>query len=277
MVGKRLKPENFPWDDNIGWINNILQKESNDQLPYKDFETACKAVWSYPDFQYRKYEKGLLRYDGQPGFNTPTGRIELWNSNFALWGYDPLPHFKEPNDSPYSTPELFEKYPLVLTTGARNIMFFHSEHRQAGTTSRELHPDPLFEMSPAAAAARGLEQGDWCWIENQRGRCRQKLNINPSLDDRVVRAEHGWWFPETEPAEPNLYGVFDSNINNLVPQCQNDDTGFGAPYANQLCQVYKCTPENSEETPSFLVTTKTGYSYDGADKSGVSLDGKLEG
>ena len=83
--------------------------------------------------------------------------------------------------------------------------------------------------------------------------------------------------PETEAAEPNLYGVFDSNINNLVPQEENDDTGFGAPYANQLCQVYKCTPENSEETPSFLVTTKTGYSYDDADKSGVSLDGKLEG
>ena len=111
----------------------------------------------------------------------------------------------------------------------------------------------------------------------QRGRCRQRLNINPSLDDRVVRAEHGWWFPETEAAEPNLYGVFDSNINNLTPQCENDDTGFGAPYANQLCQVYKCTPENSAELPSFLVTSKTGYSYDGADKSGVGLDGKLEG
>ena len=277
MVGKRLKPENFPWDDNIGWINNILQKESNADLPYRDFDEACKAVWTYPDFQYRKYEKGLLRFDGQPGFNTPTGRIELWNSNFALWGYDPLPHFKEPNDSPYSTPERFEKYPLVLTTGARNIMFFHSEHRQADTTSRELHPDPLFEMSPAAAAERGLQQGDWCWIENQRGRCRQRLNINPSLDDRVVRAEHGWWFPETEAAEPNLYGVFDSNINNLTPQCENDDTGFGAPYANQLCQVYKCTPENSAEMPSIRVTTGTGYSKADAQKAGNGYEGYPEG
>ena len=161
MVGKRLKPENFPWDDNIGWIDNIFQKESNASLPYKTFEEAKKVVWSYPDFQYFKHEKGLLRMDGQPGFNTPTGRIELWNSNFALWGYDPVPHFKEPSCSPVSSPELAEKYPLVLTTGARSFEFFHSEHRQPGTTSRELHPDPLFEMNPrrgigARRQGRGL-------------------------------------------------------------------------------------------------------------------------
>ncbi|MBR1828051.1 MAG: hypothetical protein IJ781_00875, partial [Atopobiaceae bacterium] len=240
--------------------------------------TCCGTDYSWDWIQtYYKYEKGLLRFDGQPGFNTPTGRIELWNSNFALWGYDPLPHFKEPSCSPYASPELAEKYPLVLTTGARSFEFFHSEHRQAGTTSRELHPDPRFEMSPAAAAERGLEQGDWCWIENQRGRCRQKLLINPSLDDRVVRAEHGWWFPETEAAEPNLYGVFDSNINNLTPQCENDDTGFGAPYANQLCQVYKCTPENSEEMPSIRVTTGTGYSKADAQKAGNGYEGYPEG
>ena len=277
MVGKRLKPENFPWDDNVGWINNILQKECNDQIPYRTFEDACKVVWSYPDFQYYKYEKGLCRFDGQPGFNTPTGRIELWNSNFALWGYDPLPHFKEPSCSPVASPELYEEYPLVLTTGARSFEFFHSEHRQAGTTSRELHPDPLFEMNPVAAAERGLEEGDWCWIENQRGRCREKLHINPSLDERVVRAEHGWWFPEREAAEPSLFGVFDSNINNLTPQCENDDTGFGAPYANQLCQVYKCTPENSEEMPSTRVTAVNGYSKVDAAKAGNGYEGYPEG
>lgn len=273
MVGKRLAPENFPWDDNVGWIDHIFQHESNDQLPYKTFAEAVQQVWSYPRFDYYKHEKGLLRMDGQPGFNTPTGRIELWNSNFALWGYDPVPHFKEPSCSPVSSPELAEKYPLVLTTGARSFEFFHSEHRQAGTTSRELHPDPLFEMSAGAAAARGLEEGQWCWIENQRGRCRQRLHINPSLDDRVVRAEHGWWFPEKEGAEPTLYGVFDSNINNLVPQCENDDTGFGAPYANQLCQVYACTEENSKEMPSLRVTKGDGYSYEGADRSGNGYEG----
>ena len=34
-------------------------------------------------------------------------------------GMDPLPYFKEPPESPESTPELFAEYPLVLTTGRR--------------------------------------------------------------------------------------------------------------------------------------------------------------
>lgn len=75
-----------------------------------------------------------------------------------------------------------------------------------------------------------------------------------------MRADHGWWFPEKDAAEPSLYGVFDSNINNLLPQCENGVTGYGAPYKNQLCKVYKCTEENSKEMPSICVSTKDGYS-----------------
>lgn len=277
MVGKRLHPENFPWKDGIDWIESIWKNESDETIPYTDFDEAKKQVWAYPPFEYYKYAKGLLRPDGKPGFNTPTGRIELWNSQFSLWGYDPLPHFKEPSCSPVSTPELYEKYPLVLTTGARSYEFFHSEHRQPGNISRELHPDPLFELSPVAAEARGLQEGDWCWIENQRGRCRQRLHINPSLDDRVARAEHGWWFPEEDGAEPTLFGVFDCNINNLTPQCENDDTGFGAPYANQLCEVYKCTEENSKEEPTYRVTRETGYSKPDASRAGNGYEGYPEG
>lgn len=275
-LGLRLHPENFPFKDEIEWANDILKKETPayggdfDQLANHD-------VWKYPDFQYKKYEKGLCRYDGEPGFNTPTGRIELYNTVFALWGYDPLPDWAEPHNSPYSTPEMFEKYPFVLTTGARSFEFFHSEHRQPGTTSRELHPVPLFEMSAKAAEELGLIDGEWCWIENQYGRCRQKLAINPSLDDRVVRAEHGWWFPETESAEPNLFGTFDSNINNLIPQCDNGVTGYGAPYKNQICKVYKCTVENSQVLPCEMVTKKGGYSKvmdeaNGDVKAGLSYE-----
>jgi anaerobic selenocysteine-containing dehydrogenase len=256
-LGHRLNPENFPWDDEIGWNTHIIQTEMPG-LPVSSLPEMQEQVYIYPDFEYRKYEKGLLRPDGQPGFNTPSGRIELYNTVFMLWGYDSLPYFEEPSCSPYSSPELYARYPFVLTTGARSFEFFHSEHRQL-VTMREFHPDPLFEMHPGKAAELGLIEGDWCWIENQRGRCQQRLKINPTLDERVVRAEHGWWFPEQEAAEPSLYGVFNSNINNLTPQCENGPTGFGAPYKNQLCKIYKCTPENSVDMPSIVVTRQGGF------------------
>lgn len=259
-LGRRLHPENFPWEDERGWQDNILRNETKEYG--KGFDDLLKEVYAYPDFQYRKYEKGLLRPDGSLGFNTPTGRIELFNSIFSLWGYDPLPDWKEPHSSPYSRPDLIGEYPFVLTTGARHVEFFHSEHRQPETMSRELYPDPHFEISTSAAEVLEIQEDDWCWLENQHGRCRQRAHLSPALDNRVIRADHGWWFPEKEPAEPTLYGVFDSNINNLVPQCDNGVTGYGAPYANQICTIYKCTEENSKVLPSIHVAEMDGYSKD---------------
>jgi hypothetical protein len=35
------------------------------------------------------FEKGLLRKDGQPGFNTPSGKVEIASSLLAEYGYAP--------------------------------------------------------------------------------------------------------------------------------------------------------------------------------------------
>ena len=65
------------------------------------------------------------RPDGSLGFPTPSGRIEFWCESLAAFGYDPLPDF-EVAESPVSTPELAEEYPLVVVTGIRIYSFFHS-------------------------------------------------------------------------------------------------------------------------------------------------------
>jgi anaerobic selenocysteine-containing dehydrogenase len=217
----------------------------------------------YNDFRYYKYKEGLLRPDGQPGFMTPTGRYEFYVSLFNAWGMDPLPFYEEPPASPYSTPELAEQYPLVLTTGKRSFEFFHSEWRQADTISRELHPYPKFEIHPDTAAKYGIENGQWAWIENHIGRFRQIANYNHTLDPRVVSTEHGWWFPEKEAAEPSLFGVFDCNPNNAVPMCENGPSGYGAPIKCGICKVYPLTAENStsEMQPTYQVTRGGGYTH----------------
>ncbi len=220
-LGKRLNPKAWPWDTDVEMLDRFL-----DEFPaHYDFKDLQKMVFDYrPAFEYRKYEKGLLRPDGQPGFMTPTGRIELFMTMCDSWGDPPLPYYEEPPESPYSTPELYAQYPLVLTTGARNPGFFHSEHRQI-KTMREFHPEPMVRMHPDTAAKYGLHEGDWAWIENHRGRCKQKVQFDITFDPRVIAAEHGWWFPEKEAAEPSLFGVFDCNINNLTSQMQYGETG----------------------------------------------------
>jgi anaerobic selenocysteine-containing dehydrogenase len=228
----------------------------------EDLENKYKGML-YGNFRYKKYEKGLLRPDGGLGFMTPTGRYEFYSTYFQAWDMDPLPFYEEPPTSPYSTPKVAEEYPLVLTTGKRSFEFFHSEWRQADTISRELHPVPYFDIHPDTAKKYGIENGQWTWIENQMGKMRQVARYCEVIDPRVISTEHGWWFPETEAAEPNLFGVFNSNPNNLIPMCENGESGYGAPIKCGMAKVYPCTPENTrpEDMPSYQVTKGSGYTH----------------
>ncbi len=43
--------------------------------------------------QYKKWEKGMLRADGKPGFETPSGKFEIASTLLEEYGYDPLPRY----------------------------------------------------------------------------------------------------------------------------------------------------------------------------------------
>jgi anaerobic selenocysteine-containing dehydrogenase len=232
-LGKRLHPEHWPW--------NTAEEFFSDQLKPEfgfDFNDLREKGIFQPPYEYKKYEKGLLRFDGEPGFNTVTGMVELCSTLFESWGEDPLPYYKEPHYSPYSTPELFSEYPFILTTGARTFTSFHSEHRQIPSL-REITPDPIVEIHPDAAARLGIKDGDWVYLENMFGKCKEKAKLTKTINPKVVHAAHGWWYPEKPAAEPSLFGVWESNVNTLIPHKHIGKLGFGAPFKSLICKVYK--------------------------------------
>ena len=181
------------------------------------------------------YEKGMLRPDGQPGFNTPTGRIELWSNFYSRAVLDPLPYFEEPEPGLGSTPDLMDEYPLVMTSGARFWGMFHSEHRQI-ERMRYYRPWPLMEIHPDTAAKYGIKDGDWVRMEGPMGRAKRKAKLTPQMDRRMVSCDHGWWFPEGDPEK--FYDVFDLNINNTLPWIPGK-SGFGSNYKSSICKIYK--------------------------------------
>ncbi len=182
-----------------------------------------------PPLRYEKYrEMGM--------FLTASGKVELYSKMLERLGYDPLPYYEEPPESPLGTPELLEEYPLILITGARMPQFFHSEHRQI-TSLRKRHPDPLTELHPETAQALGIEDGDWIWIETRRGRIRQRAKVTSGIDPRVVHVEHGWWFPEEEGPE---HGAWRSNANLLTDNGPPYDPAMGTYQLRALlCKVIK--------------------------------------
>ena len=250
ILGKRLNPKRFEEFDSYYDLLQFLRFGKS-----RTFEELREQVCLQSKNEYYKYEKGLMRPDGAPGFNTPTGRVELYNLGFQQFGDDPLPYYEEPDFSPISTPELLKDYPFVLTTGARTYAFFHSEHRQIPRL-RELNPNPLVEINPQTAQKLGIVDGQWCRVYNQFGEAYLKAKLTASVKPDVIHAQHGWWFPEEDGNAPHNYGVYRSNINNLIPNFHVGKLGFGAPFKCMLCNI-EGTNENFD-TDMQLIQDKFG-------------------
>ncbi len=201
-----------------------------------DFVELEKRCWEPIPEQWKKYERGLLRPDGKPGFNTPSGKIELYSTNLEKIKHNPLPVYVEPPESPFSNPEMARDYPYILTTGIRSPVFFHSQYRQLPWL-REIHQDPIVRINPDTAFELGIKDGDWVYLESPRGRCKQRAMLTLGIDPRVVLAEHNWWFPEMPSPE---HGVWESNINLLVSHEPPYDKSMGStPARSLLCKIYK--------------------------------------
>jgi anaerobic selenocysteine-containing dehydrogenase len=174
------------------------------------------------------------------GFGTPTGKVELRSSTFEALGCEPLPVYREMSHSPVSNSKLAEVFPLVLITGSRFMPMYHSEQRQI-QEARETRPDPLVTLHPETAKRLNLVEGDCVKVETPLGSIRMRLNLSDMVDLRMADVDHGWWFPEREEAEPNLFSVFESNANVLCPDsaefCSPEIGSW--PHTALLCRVEK--------------------------------------
>lgn len=252
-IGKRMFPE--LWNQFESEEDYIRFSGVKGHLTW---EKVRDNVVIMSDEPYYKYKTGDLRADHQPGFPTQTGRVELYSYTYSAFGEDPLPYYEAPAYGHESTPELMKDYPFILTTGARVQAYFHSEQKQL-KSMREIYPDPLVDINSQDAAKLGIEEGDWVELASPYGACRQRAHVTPTIKPGVVHAVHGWWWPEQEGAEPNLYGNWKSNVNMLMPNSVNGKLGFGDTFKSMICSVKKVdslggpnepTPENIYVEPS---------------------------
>lgn len=167
---------------------------------------------------HRVYEK--------KGFSTLSGKVEFWSDELRDAGYDGLPVYREPTESPVSTPEIAKKFPLVLTTGGRSIAYVHSQQRKFRSLSH-LDPHPRVQMNPDDAKRRGIEDGQAVIISSPRGTVEMVAEVTDAMLAGVVHAFHGW---------------ATANVNQLTDDQQLDPiSGFPA-YKSTLCQVEVKTP-----------------------------------
>jgi anaerobic selenocysteine-containing dehydrogenase len=173
--------------------------------------------------EFRKYERGLLRRDGRPGFPTPTGKVEVWSTVLERHGFDPLPAYREPEESPMSRPDLASRYPLVLMTGSRSPVYTHSKFRELSWL-RDVEPEPLARVSPEDARARGIEDGDAVVVETPHGSVRMRARVTHMVPRGLVDIPHGWAMVEG------------ANANDATPRQFDPISGYPA-FKAILCEV----------------------------------------
>jgi anaerobic selenocysteine-containing dehydrogenase len=229
--------EHFPWKDLEAYFDWRLARSG---LTWRAF----KAVGEIKGLlRYRKFETDHYRKGG--GFSTPTGRVEVYQTTFRRHGVDPFPRYVEAPADLATSPA----FPLLLTT-RRAAAYFHSEFRQVARL-RRLCPDPRLEIHPETAGPLGIAEGDWVWLETDRGRIRQRAHLTPDILRGVVTAQHAWWFPE----RPDLfYGLWDCNLNAITrsDRAQGFDPLYGSPRLRGIpCRVARAAgPPEAAANPA---------------------------
>lgn len=140
-LGRRMAPQY--WFENVEKMLDYQLRKAN--ITWREFSKMGVLAKMGKDQVYYKYKTDYWRKGG--GFPTPTGKLELYSTVLKDLGYDPLPYFQEPGESPYSTPELAKEYPLVLTSGYRQPFYFLSQYRNIPWL-RSFQNYPIVQIHP---------------------------------------------------------------------------------------------------------------------------------
>jgi anaerobic selenocysteine-containing dehydrogenase/Fe-S-cluster-containing dehydrogenase component len=172
--------------------------------------------------KYKKWELGLLRLDGKPGFETPTGKVEFASEVLRENGLDPLPRYREPVYSPLSTPDVAKRFPLVMCCGSRTPFYSNAKERELPWLRRFL-PEPVVKLNPKDAQSRGLRDGDTVRVNapvNEKG-ITLKLKTSETIKPGMIDILHGW--PQAD-------------ANELITRDFDPISGF-VPFREGLCEV----------------------------------------
>jgi len=223
-LGVRME-QHWPWETIEEMYDWQLEPMG---YTWKDF--VDKVRWVVPSKEFKKYEK--------TGFGTPSGKVEIYSSHLEKLGYDPLPSYEEPPESPVSTPELAKEYPYIMAA-ARPPLFRNTAYQQLESI-RKTRPDPLILMNPETATGLKVSDGDWVWVESTLGkRIKQRVKVSDGMHPKVVFPDHSRWYPEMPAPE---HGVWESNINFIIDDDLEkfcDPTIGSWAFNGLLCKIYR--------------------------------------
>jgi anaerobic selenocysteine-containing dehydrogenase len=205
----------FPFRDNEGWISHRLKAShvTFDDLKDKQIMRVTAPM---------RYEKYI-----QDGFNTSSGKVELFSKRLKDHGYAPLPEYLELDKRAIEQPSLKQEYPLIGTT-RRSGSYTHTQFRNIPAL-RKLDKECLLRINSEDAAARAISNGDTAQVESPNGKMRIKAMLTDEVAPGIVLIDFGWGNP----------GDGGENVNLLTSDEDRDPISCSTPNHRFRCQVSK--------------------------------------
>ena len=176
-----------------------------------DFEQLQARGWVRLPVPERPFAEG--------GFPTSSGRA--WADHPQLGVPDHIPNY----ESAESAPVLAARYPLaMISPPARH--FLNSTFVNVKSL-RDIESEPLVEIHPEDAAARGLSDGSVVEVFNDRGVYRCKAAVSTRARPGVVNGLGIWW---------RKLGLDGTNVNELTHQ-RLTDLGRAPAFYDCLVEV----------------------------------------
>lgn len=188
-----------------------------------------KTEVNYPLPEELRYSEGdgavFVPYVDGRGFRTPSGKIELYSELAKRDGYDPLPQYEPLIESKEGSPELARRYPINLLTPAAhhflNSTFANQPSLQRGER------EPRIWVNPLDAELRGITDGDWLRVFNNRGEVWLKAVLSEQVQPGVAWSPSLWWHRDSPGGR---------NVNALTSDALTD-MGGGSTFHTNLVEI----------------------------------------
>lgn len=173
----------FPWSSKEECLNEILQSDICKGTSVEELRNNPAGYKvNLPEIPFADYK-----------FKSPSGKFEFYSQKAVELGISPLPVHIEPVEGIKSTPEVADKYPLLLVSARKNTHFhsFHNSHKHIPTL-QVFEPEPVLWIHPQDAVKRGILDGSYVAMFNDRGKAKVKAEFTTEVMPGYVSLNDCW-------------------------------------------------------------------------------------
>ncbi|MGW8270304.1 MAG: molybdopterin oxidoreductase family protein [Burkholderiales bacterium] len=196
-------------------------------------------------------QKFRLAADGKWGTRRPPERLRGRIRTY----FDPLPFYYEPLERQATDSR---RYPLAAVT-QRPMAMYHSWDSQ-NAWLRQIHAHNHLTMNPRAAAAEGIVDGDWIWVESPWGRVRCIAKLSEAVEPgtvwtwNAIGKQPGAWQLDASANEARKGFLLNHLISDTLRSADGDEVSNSDPITGQAgwydvrVRIYKAGADEPRET-----------------------------